>query len=82
MARSYRDGVELRVELIDREAHPLVRPGTVIVLGTGHPAVDGPVPMMLSPGHEYRIRELIDHGDGSESLWIMEIRSTGSGKSE
>lgn len=84
MPRSYRDGAELIVELVDRKIHPLVAEGTVIVQGTGHPAVSGPVPMMLAPGNEYRIREVtgfvIDNGDtDGDPLWIIERRSVGKG---
>jgi len=72
MPRPYRDAVELLVTELDRSEHPLVVEGTVILRGTAHPAVDGPVPVMLSPGHEYRVRQVTTDG---ETYWVMERRS-------
>lgn len=72
MARPYRDAIELLTETLDRSEHPLTVPGTVILRGSAHPAVNGAVPVMLSPGHEYRIRQVETDG---ESYWIMERRS-------
>jgi hypothetical protein len=47
MPRPYRDAVELLVTDLDLTEHPLTIPGTVILRGTAHPAVEGPVPVML-----------------------------------
>lgn len=63
MPRPYRDAVELLTVEIDPGEHPLTVPGTVTVTGTAHPAVNGPVPILLSPGHEYRIRQITSDGD-------------------
>jgi hypothetical protein len=85
MARPYRDLAECRVTPIDRGVHPLVAEGTVILDGVGHPAVPDPVPIMLSPGSEYRIRQVelpTDvHDDEVEPrlVWVMERRNTGRG---
>ena len=70
---------------IDRGVHPLVAEGTVILDGLGHPAVPTPVPIMLSPGSEYRIREVevpLDEADDEttpRTVWVMERRSAGRG---
>lgn len=82
MARSYRDGAELRVELVDRSVHPLVPEGTVIALGIGFPAVNEPVPLMLIPGNEYRIREVTGYSDSGDPLWLIERRAGGRGEAE
>lgn len=83
MPRSYRDAAELRGELVDRKIHPLVPEGTALMLGIGFPAVDDPVPLMLAPGNEYRIRQIMTTSDsdgdgagGGEKMWIVERRST------
>lgn len=83
VARPYKDLAECRVTPIDRGIHPLVAEGTVILDGIGHPAVPDPVPIMLSPGSEYRIRlvELMPDVDDDEthprSVWVMERRAVG-----
>lgn len=79
MARSYRDRAELRTHLVDKSVHPLVSDGTVILDGIGFPAVDEPVPIMLTPGYEYRVREFqpetpdTDDAD-PDGRWLIERR--------
>lgn len=72
MPRSYRDQAELRTEPVDSTVHPLVTPGSVILLGIGFPAVEEPVPIMLTPGYEYRLRQIQNDG---EPVWALERRA-------
>lgn len=77
MARSYRDRAELRTTPVDRGVHPLVTEGSVILEGIGFPAVEEAVPIMLTPGYEYRIREFVPAAGDEErtpGAWLIERR--------
>jgi hypothetical protein len=81
MARPYRDAAELATTPVDRAIHPLVTEGAAILLGISFPAVDGPVPIMLVPGYEYRLRHVPAPGHEREEdreaywTWVLERRS-------
>lgn len=75
MARPYKDLAELRVTPVDRGVHPLVAEGTVILEGIGFPAVDEPVPIMLTPGNEYRIRRVDSPETRDSPVWLIERRA-------
>lgn len=74
MPRPYTDAAELRTELVDRGAFPLVTEASVIILGIGYPAVAEPVPIMCTPGHEYRIRMVEPPNGRSQGRWVLERR--------
>jgi hypothetical protein len=77
MARPYRDAAELSTTPVNRAEHPLVTEGSAILLGIAFPAVEGPVPIMLVPGYEYRVRQH-DFGDERDGTgWVMERRAVG-----
>ena len=77
-SRAYRDRAELRTTPVDPNVHPLVTRGSVILDGIGFPAVDDPVPIMLTPGFEYRIREFRPNAASPdpdhEGAWLIERR--------
>jgi hypothetical protein len=78
MARPYRDAAELSTTPVDRSVHPLVTEGSVILEGIAFPAVEGPVPIMLVPGYEYRVRQHYFDEDGHDGpSWVMERRAVG-----
>lgn len=72
MARSYRDAVELSTAPVDKAVFPFVEEGAVILEGTRHPAVADAVPIILSPGSEYRIRCVEVEG---ERVWSLSRRA-------
>lgn len=72
MARAYRDSHELAVTPVDPAANPLVEPDSVILEGSRHPAVAGPVPIMLAPGSEYLIRCVVVD---DEHVWTLSRRA-------
>lgn len=68
MARPYREARRLATA-------PTEEAGTVVVLGVRLPGVPEPVPVIVSAGHEYRIREAGPGEAAEEGSWLLERRS-------
>lgn len=69
MANPYRDVARLLTEPAAIEEFPTLAPGDERLLGLAVPYVAEPVPITLSPGYEYRIRQVVEGG-----YWIVERR--------
>ena len=72
MARPYADPVEIITEPIPAQS-PFIPGDAKIVVGAVAPASPEPIPVVLLPGFEYRLREWRDP-DTHEIHWLMERR--------
>ncbi len=72
MARPYGDPVEIVTEPITAQS-PFIPVDTKMVVGVIGPAVPDPIPIVLLPGFEYRLREWRRPGT-HEVHWLMERR--------
>ena len=73
MGRPYRDVMRLVTEPADVEQFPALAPGDVRLLGLDVPYADAPLPVILTPGFEYRLRQVVAHG---VAFWVIERRHT------
>src|SRR3954468_5017394 len=72
MARPYADPVEIITQPIPATS-PFIPPDSKIVVGVVAPASPDPIPIVLLPGFEYRLREW-RHPDTHEIYWRLERR--------
>src|SRR6476646_4120001 len=72
MARPYGDPVEIVTEPIPAQS-PFIPTDTRIVVGAVAPASPDPIPIVLLPGFEYRMREW-RHPNTHEIHWRLERR--------
>ena len=72
MARPYTDPVEIITEPIPAQS-PFIPADAKIVVGAVAPASPEPIPIVLLPGFEYRLREW-RHPSTHESHWLLERR--------
>lgn len=75
MARPYRDATEVATEPLNRDEWFLTPEGSVLVRGVYFPGMREPLPIVLAPGYEYRIRQS-EHDE--ERFWVIERRATTS----
>lgn len=81
MARPYADPVEIITEPIPAQS-PFIPGDAKIVVGVVAPASPDPIPIVLLPGFEYRLREW-RHPSSHEVHWLLERRRSaqpGEGK--
>ena len=76
MPRPYGDPVELVTAPIPAQS-PFIPVDAKIVVGAFAPASPDPVPIVLLPAFEYRIREW-RHPDTHEIHWLLERRKSAS----
>lgn len=69
MGHPYRDVVRLATEPAAVEEFPALAPGDERLLGVAVPYVVEPTPITLTPGYEYRIRQVVEGG-----YWVIERR--------
>ena len=74
MARPYGDPVEIVTAPIPAQS-PFIPLDAKIVVGLVAPASPDPIPVVLLPGYEYRLREW-RHPDTHESHWLLERRKS------
>ena len=72
MARPYADPVEIITEPIPAQS-PFIPLEAKIVVGEVAPASPDPIPIVLLPGFEYRLREWRDSST-HEVHWVLERR--------
>src|SRR5262245_57811223 len=72
MARPYGDPVEIVTGPIPAQS-PFIPAGAKIVVGAVAPASPDPIPIVLLPGFEYRLREW-RHPETHELHWLLERR--------
>jgi hypothetical protein len=72
MARPYQDPVEIITEPIPAQS-PFIPLDAKIVVGAVAPASPDPIPIVLLPGFEYRLREW-RHPETHEAHWLLERR--------
>jgi hypothetical protein len=72
MPRPYTDPVEIITEPIPAQS-PFIPADAKIVVGAIGPAVPEPIPIVLLPGFEYRMREW-RHPETHEIHWRLERR--------
>lgn len=72
MARPYRDMAELWTEEVDERARFILEAGSAHIRGIAYPGASDPVPLTLTPGYEYRLRQISHDG---EEIWVMERRA-------
>ncbi len=72
MARPYGDPIEIVTAPIPAQS-PFIPVDAKIVVGAVAPASPEPIPMVLLPGFEYRMREW-RHPDAHEIHWLIERR--------
>ena len=72
MARPYADPVEIITEPIPAQS-PFIPGDAKIVVGAVAPASPDPIPIVLLPGFEYRLREW-RHPETYEVHWLLERR--------
>ena len=72
MARPYGDPVEVVTAPIPAQS-PFIPTDSKIVTGVVAPASPDPIPMVLLPGFEYRLREW-RHPQTHEIHWLLERR--------
>ena len=71
MGNPYRDVTRLATEPAAVEEYPSLAPGDERLLGVAVPYVSEPIPVTLTPGYEYRLRQVPSAGDG---YWVIERR--------
>jgi hypothetical protein len=74
MPRPYADRVELVTAPIPAQS-PFIPTDAKIVTGAVAPASPAPIPIVLLPGFEYRMREW-RHPDTHEIHWLLERRKS------
>ena len=74
MARPYSDPVEILTEPIPAQS-PFIPLDAKIVVGAVAPASPDPIPIVLLPGFEYRMREW-RHPNTGEIHWRLERRKS------
>ena len=74
MARPYGDPIELVTEPIPAQS-PFIPVDARIVTGSIGPASPDPIPIVLLPGFEYRVREW-RHPKTFEIHWLIERRKS------
>ena len=74
MPRPYGDPVEIVTEPIPAQS-PFIPPDANIVVGAVAPASPDPIPIVLLPGYEYRMREW-RHPSTHEIHWQLERRKS------
>ena len=72
MARPYGDPVEILTGPVPSQS-PFISGDTKVVLGVVAPASAEPIPIVLAPGFEYRMREW-RHPETHEIHWRLERR--------
>ena len=72
MARPYAEPVEILTEPIPAQS-PFIPTDAKIVVGAVAPASPDPIPIVLLPGFEYRLREWRDPRT-HETHWVLERR--------
>ena len=72
MARPYADPVEILTEPIPAQS-PFIPTDAKIVVGAVAPASPEPIPIVLLPGFEYRLREWRDPST-HQGHWVLERR--------
>ncbi len=75
MARPYSDPVEVITSPIPAQS-PFIPADAKIVVGAVAPASPDPIPIVLLPGCEYRLREWRDPNT-HEVHWLLERRRSG-----
>ena len=75
MSRPYTDPVEIVTEPIPAQS-PFIPADAKIVVGEVAPASPGPIPIVLLPGFEYRLREW-RNSETHEVHWRLERRRVG-----
>lgn len=71
MGNPYRDIARLATAPADVEQFPALTPGDVRLDGLAVPYATEPLPIILTPGFEYRIREV---GANGTAYWVLERR--------
>jgi hypothetical protein len=74
MARPYGDPVEIVTAPIPAQS-PFIPTDSKIVVGAVAPASPDPIPIVLLPGFEYRLREW-RHPSTHEIHWLLERRKS------
>ena len=74
MARPYTDPMEIITETVPAES-PFIPADAKIVAGAVAPASPDPIPIVLLPGFEYRMREW-RHPNTGEVHWRLERRKS------
>ena len=74
MARPYGDAVEIKTEPIPAQS-PFIPADAKIVVGAVAPASPEPIPIVLLPAFEYRMREW-RHPSTEEIHWQLERRKS------
>ena len=74
MARPYGEPVEIVTAPIPAQS-PFIPMDSKIVVGAVAPASPDPIPIVLLPGFEYRLREW-RHPDTHEVHWLLERRKS------
>ncbi|MGO4359379.1 hypothetical protein AB4Y83_01630 [Terrabacter sp. RAF57] len=74
MARPYGDPVEIVTAPIPAQS-PFIPTDAKIVVGAVAPASPGPIPVVLLPGFEYRLREW-RNPETHEIHWLLERRKS------
>jgi len=77
MARPYGEPVELTTAPIPAQS-PFIPAGAKIVTGAVAPASPDPIPIVLLPGFEYRMREW-RNPETHEIHWLLERRRSSQG---
>ncbi len=72
MARPYGDPVEILTGPVPSQS-PFISGDTRVVLGAVAPASAEPIPIVLAPGFEYRMREW-RNPDTHQIHWLLERR--------
>lgn len=72
MPRPYGDPLEIKTEPIPAHS-PFIPADAKIVVGSFAPASPDPIPIVLLPGFEYRMREWRNQDTG-ETHWLLERR--------
>ncbi|MGC5170137.1 hypothetical protein ACPW96_03945 [Micromonospora sp. DT81.3] len=75
MPRPYGDPVEIVTAPIPAQS-PFIPLDAKIVMGAVAPASPEPIPLVLLPGFEYRLREW-RHPETHASHWVLERRKSG-----
>ena len=74
MARPYRDPVEILTAPVPAQS-PFIPTDAKIVVGAVAPASPDPIPIVLLPDDEYRLRQW-RHPDTHEVHWLLERRKS------
>ena len=72
MARPYTDPVEILTRPVPAQS-PFIPAHAKVVLGAVAPASVDPIPLVLTPGSEYRMREW-RHPSTHQIHWLLERR--------